>query len=409
MASRLGQRGETLGHHGNVLLNSVDPFGILGDEYDSGSGRPHGYIERTPLLSRHPDEAEIDAQLGRYLSAAALAERQGKPVSPFVRRRIERLQGMGGQATPLDFNAEDFDLAQAQSLRKIHNQQTHSAINPALWNARLQEIQTENAKRADQRFFDEQIDPQLSTAQDTLFGLTTTPTFGAGQIGDMRSQLAAGIKGSEEEALHRTASIFGLSGGLGAGSPAAAALAERVAAEHDAQLAESLQRLDFDTTQTNRSNQERSAGLLSQLSIARQAARQAATAGDRQRLYQIQDNIAAIQAAIRAQSELRDYQQNAADEAASAGNKANYFKLGGAVLGSFFGPIGTAIGSGLGAAAGQYAANRNGDNALGDPGYTSGESGFGSPTSGPGHTSFDYGGLYNPSRGDRPTFDKGTY
>ncbi len=374
---------------------------LFGDDAQGGNGvDDYGWLapEDTPnFRPGRMSDPRVQEEFNRYQSAINYFQRIGKPVPQWYVNRRDALAAQGGKGPGEDYNSESFDPNLTTHLRGLERQRKGHTQGPAQWQAGIQNTLAQNQLRNDQQFFDTQVNPGLQSAQGVAQGLVDTPTFDSNRIADMRSQLAAGIKGSEQNRLSTIASIFGVSGGIGQGSPAATALAESVARGADAEVATKLGQLDQDTTVTNRENASSAAQLLSGLSIARQQARQAATSGDRARLYQISDNLAATMEALRASRELRAQQQSAASDAQDAQTKANYIKLGTTAVGSLFGPIGAAIGGAAGSyAAGKFATPKS------DALYSGNESGFGSPTSG---QNFDYSSIYGAGGPSTPTYD----
>lgn len=309
-------------------------------------------------------------------NALRLAQRTGRNrYIPKLTRQVQRLGAQLGEnqsdVALMDFESPDFDMSRASGLRGVFNRMDRNAgrggarIRPGVFGTQLSQVSAENRSREGERIFDEQIDPALEQGQGIASELASTPVFGAEDIANARSRIGAAIRGTQEQATKRNMSIFGLSGALGAASPAATAIAERTSMEADAELARALTDFDFESKQANRSGMESGATLLSRLSLARQSARQAATSGDTERLFEIQEGISGLLEAIRAQRELEEFQRAQARDAGNQESKMGYIRAGASLLGSAMSAAATAYGGGGspgGYQAGSYLSSQAGQN-----------------------------------------------
>lgn len=287
--------------------------------------------------------AEVAALVNQYRSAASLEEQLGHlPAAARLRRIAEQYGGAGAGGT--DYSTDDeFSLSQAGGLRGAVNLSSQGAsrgknISAAAFNAQVQQLLAEKQAANDQRFYNKQIDPSLSSGQEIAHGLATTPAYGYDAVAQMRSQSAAAIKGATEQRMLGLGSLFGMSG-LSSGSPAMTAIGERAAREADDQLQRALSDITMRTTAANRSGAAEGAGLESQLAMTRLQARSGVQSGDRSMLYGAASNLSGVLSAEQQAREARQYQGEQERAAADAQRTANYIKYGTAAVGLVAAPF----------------------------------------------------------------------
>lgn len=277
-----------------------------------------------------PTLEELVARLERTVSAGSLAGARGQGnmqarltgKADKIRSKIEALGGVfdeagnpqGADYNPTDFSNGTFALSSANALRGEFQREGRKP-RPSSFGYRNEQVLAERTQQQSQQFYDTKIAPIFESLSGQINDLLSQDTLSASELADMRGNIATTVKTAEESRLRRVAQVLGTRG-LDPGSPAGAALANRVANESDQLIVEQLRNLGLDAEKINQADRLMEIQLAEQTALAQINARAAALSGDQDRLFAINEQIGSLMEAIRQQREAVELQKRLADDQA---------------------------------------------------------------------------------------------
>ena len=288
------------------------------------------------------EPTELTPEQLRYqkvLTAEEIARLRNRPGAlAYITRLKERLgERLGGAASgieglditdPSNAAAARGTLGIFRRAREVRaGPEAGAGLRPGKFSKGVDEAIAAAQLKKDTEYWEGTAEPQYGESERRIRDLLEKPTFSAEWLSAARSGIARTIKGSEEDRLRMASAALGLRG-LDPSSPAGAALAARAALDADSELADSLRELGVNTRLIEQSSTEREAGLLSDLVTRRLGMRTAFLAKDRDRMFDLSNDIASIMEAVRAQKELEDFQRDMLREEADYARRAAYLGMG---------------------------------------------------------------------------------
>ena len=374
--STLGKEGGTAGHYGNFVSNAADPFGLLGGDdgedktplapsavnrfRGAGGAWQRHEAKQTPeqLLAEY-NNYRTAAQLGGSSEFAGPSSARASRVSAQRANALKILLGNAGTEIP-DNNTQltESGLPDYSSISRGANtlrQLSHKTGKGAQYRERTQRYIQGMEREQNYADYQKNVDPVLSDISSQLQDLLSHPAIGGEEYNRLRSNITTNAGLAETSRLRRVAAVLGQRG-LDVSSPTGAILAARAERETDQTLNDSLREFDLNTDEFNRTDRQRNLGLASQAIATRVGARSAALSGDSAKMFQVQENVGSLVAAIAQQQQLKDLY----DKMYSQDNKGGWQgaasgAVSGAAAGAPLGPYGAAGGAIIGGAAGYFA------------------------------------------------------
>lgn len=276
-----------------------------------------------PTTSPETDAASIRGQKIQDAIAYIKASGRNTRLLPWLERQANRIGRRTDQTfTGLDFNDPTFDQTRAQNVRGVLNRAKArtgggaNIIRPGAFGKGIDTLRNQADVTQSTNDWATYGEPAFDEASNQIDQLINTPLFSASFIQNARSNIARIIKGDEERRLKMVSAGLGISG-MDPSTPAGAFMAHKAAISADAELANSLRDFGMTTEQAQRTSMERELGLKADLVAKRFATKQGFLSADKERMYQLSDQVSSILEALRQTQEMEALQAEIARNAAS--------------------------------------------------------------------------------------------